>query len=250
MKTELIVALVAGAVAIASAIGTFWSSSRTNANALAIKRLEIDNDNAKVAAQHKVEMSRFREPLARSVYDLQSRLHNILKQNLIGVFLMDGDDREKTYVINNTVFLIAQFQYWSEQVRCGVQFINLDENKITRELTRVQDSISGLWGTDAYPPSLRIFAGEQRVIGEALIQTDDKGIEQLGCIGYGAFLKRFTPGVNPLIDALRSDVGSLGVLGIDSAAARLKSVQNALIDLLVILDPEYIRFPADRRTKV
>jgi hypothetical protein len=210
MKTELIVALIAGAVAILSATGT----------------------------------------LARSAYDLQSRLYNILKQNLIDVYLVHGDERGKTYVIDNTVFLIAQFQCWSEQVRRGVQFIDLGKSEKTRELTRLQDSIYSLWVTDAHPPPLRIFAGEQRAIGEALIQTDDKGLEQLGCVGYGAFLKRFTPGANPLIDALRADVSSLGAQGIDSATERLKSVQNALIDLLVMLDPDYIRFPADRRTKV
>jgi len=250
MKTELIVALIAGAVAILSATGTIWSSSQTNNNALAIKRLEIADETAKAAAQRQNEISRFSEPLARSAYDLQSRLYNILKQNLIDVYLVHGDEREKTYVIDNTVFLIAQFQCWSEQVRRGVQFIDLGKSEKTRELTRLQDSIYSLWGTDAHPPPLRIFAGEQRAIGEALIQTDDKGLEQSGCIGYGAFLKRFTPGANPLIDALRADVSSLGAHGIDSATERLKSVQNALIDLLVMLDPDYIRFPADRRTKV
>jgi hypothetical protein len=85
MKTELIVALIAGAVALASAGGTVWSSQRTNSNELAIKRLEIDNEASKAAAQRQNEMSRFSEPLARSAYDLQSRLYNILRQDLIGV---------------------------------------------------------------------------------------------------------------------------------------------------------------------
>jgi hypothetical protein len=66
MKTELIVALIAGAVALVSAAGTIWSSQRTNFNALAIKRLEIDNEASKAAAQRQNEMSRFSEPLARS----------------------------------------------------------------------------------------------------------------------------------------------------------------------------------------
>lgn len=250
MRTELIVALIAGAVALASAAVTFWSSRRTNLNALAIKRLELNNEAAKAAAQRQNEISRFSEPLARSAYDLQSRLYNILKQNLIDVFLNQGNDRERKYVVDNTVFLVAQFLCWSELIRRELQFIDLGLNEDTRKLQRLQDSIYNLWGTDTHSPILRIFAGEQRAIGEALIRTDDKGSEQSGCIGYGAFLKRFTPGEDPLIDAVRADVISMGSHGIDSATKRLKSIQNALIELLLILDPDYIRFPADRRTKV
>lgn len=148
------------------------------------------------------------------------------------------------------MFLIAQFQCWSELVRRGIQFIDLGKNEKTRDLLRLQDTIYSLWGTDAYSPVLRIFAGEQRAIGDALIQTDDKGLERSECIGYGTFLKTFTPGANLLIDALRADVVSLGVHGIHPATERLKAIQNTLIDLLLMLDPEYIRFPADRRSKV
>jgi hypothetical protein len=125
---------------------------------------------------------------------------------LIGVYLVRGNEREKSYVINNTVFLIAQYQCWSEEVRRGIQFIDLGKSGETRKLSRLQDNIYSLWGTDAYPPVLRIFAGEQRAIGDALIQTDGKGLQVSECIGYGPFLKIFTPGTNPLIDALRADV--------------------------------------------
>jgi hypothetical protein len=251
MKTELIVALVAGAVSLASAAGTFWSSQQANLNSLAIKRLEIDNEVSKAAAVRQNEIARFSEPLARSAYDLQSRIYNILKQDLIGVYLSrSNNEREKAYVVDNTVVLIAQFQCWSEQIRRGIQFIDLGKSEKTRELLGLQDTIYSLWGTDAYPPELRIFAGEQRAIGDALIQTDDKGLERSECMGYGTFLKTFTPGTNPLIDALRADMVSLGAHGIGSATERLKAIQNALIDLLLMLDPDYIRFPAERRTKV
>src|SRR5271170_3283225 len=113
MKTELIVALIAGGAALASAGFTYRSAGRTDLNTLAIKRLEIDNEKSKATAQRQYEISRFSEPLARSAYDLQSRIYDILRQDLIGVYLTQGNDREKSYVIDNTVFLIAQFQCWS-----------------------------------------------------------------------------------------------------------------------------------------
>jgi hypothetical protein len=207
MRVELVVALIAGVVALASAGGTVWSSmrnaERSNANANAIEQLRFENERLKVAAQRQKEISSFREPLARSAYDLQSRLYNILRQGLIDVYLVHGNDRESSYVINNTAFLVGQYLCWTELVRREIQFIDLGESTKTRELLRLQDAIYSLWGTDQQPPLLRIFAGEQRAIGEALIQTSARGPE---CMGYGAFLKTLDEGVNPLVDALRADV--------------------------------------------
>jgi hypothetical protein len=141
MKTELIVALIAGAVALVSAGFTYSSTRRTDLNARAIKQLEIDNEKSKATAQRQYEISRFSEPLARSAYDLQSRIYNIIKHDLIGAFFGKGNDREKLYAVENTVFLIAQFQCWSELTRRGIQFIDLGQNEKTRELLRLQDSI-------------------------------------------------------------------------------------------------------------
>ena len=92
---------------------------------------------------------------------------------------------------------------------------------------------------------MRIFAGEQRAFGEILIQTGRRGPE---CMGYGAFLKTFGPGVDPLIDAIRADVARLGS-DLPQAADRLTRFQHALIDLLQLLDPQTIRFPPERRSK-
>ena len=68
-------------------------------------------------------------------------------------------------------------------------------------------------------------------------------------MGYGAFLTTFKDGANPLIDDLRADVTSLG-RNLDQARERLTNLQHAFIDLLKLLDPEYVRFPEQDRTKV
>lgn len=250
MKTELAVALIAGVVALISGAATILSSSknseRAGVNARAIEQLKIDSERLKADAQRRKEVANFSEPLARSAYDLQSRFYNILRQNFIEVYLTDGRERERSYVINNTAYLVAQYFCWVEQVRREIQFIDLGEDTRTRHLLHLQDTIHSHWSTDAHSAAFRIFSGEQRAIGEALIQTSDRGSE---CVGYGAFLKNFGPGANPLIDALRADIQSLET-GLGQATDRLKSVQNALIDLLKMLDPDYLRFPEDRRSKV
>lgn len=208
--------------------------------------MKIDNERLKAADQRRKETSNFSEPLARSAYDLQSRLYNIIRQNLIEVYLTHGSERERSYVKNNTVFLVGQYLCWTELVRREIQFIDLGESTKTRDLLRLQDTIYSLWGADQQPPLFRIFAGEQRALGEALIQTGVRGAE---CMGYGAFLKTFNNGINPLVDAVRGDVSSLGS-GLSQATERLTNLQHALIDLLTMLDPDYLRFPENRRSKL
>jgi hypothetical protein len=216
------------------------------ANAKAIEQWKNDNELLKAAEQRRKETSDFSEPLARSAYDLQSRLYNIMRQNLVEVYLTRGSDRERFYVTENTIFLVCQYLCCTELVRREIQFIDLGESARTRNLLRLQDKIYSLWGTDQQPPSFRIFAGEQRALGEALIQTGARGPE---CMGYGAFLKNFDSGVNPLVDALRGEMTSLEN-GLNRAAERLTKLQHALIDLLAMLDPDYLRFPQNRRSKL
>jgi hypothetical protein len=101
MKTELLVALIAGAVALASAGISMWNGWHSDANAKAIAALKIDFEKSEAVAKRQREISKFSEPLARSAYDLQSRFYNILKLDLIGAYLVNGNDREKAYVIDD-----------------------------------------------------------------------------------------------------------------------------------------------------
>ena len=250
METALIVAFVAGGIAAASALGNIWSSlrntERNNQNARRIEALRLEHENRKNADAKRREVSKYSEPLARAAYDLQSRMFNILKQNFVKAYLINGNDREKTYVVENTTFLVSQFLCWTEQIRRDIQFIDLDESAKSLELFRLQDSIYYLWGTDLHSPLFRLFAGEQRAIGEALIQTGPAGSE---CIGYGKFLQSFPAGSNALIDQVRSDVRALAT-DLRGARDRLTRLQHALVDLLGLLDPHQIRFSSDRRTKI
>src|ERR1700752_351953 len=103
MRIELLVAIVSAAVAVASAAFTFWGQVRTT-------RLAAELENVSLAEQRRFDaektVARYREPLARAAYDLQSRIYNILQQNLLAVYFDNGDERERSYVIENTTFLV------------------------------------------------------------------------------------------------------------------------------------------------
>ena len=69
------------------------------------------------------------------------------------------------------------------------------------------------------------------------------------CIGYASFLDYMKSDPDPLICALENDVQSLGTC-FERALPRLIELQHSLIDLVVFLDPEKVRFPHKNRTKI
>jgi hypothetical protein len=190
--------------------------------------------------------ARYREPLARAAYDLQSRLYNILQQDLLAVYFDKGDERERAYVVDNTTFLMAQYFAWTEIIRRDIQYIDLGRDEQTRRLAQLQDDIFSLFQTDRFPRLFRVFAGEQRAIGERMIREGPRGLH---CMGYAIFLAQAAEGKDRLIEGLRSDVRSLSS-HLPSARPRLVALQHALIDLLAFLDPDFVRFSKERRTKV
>jgi hypothetical protein len=232
MQTEVLVAVIAATVALVSAGGSIWAS------------LKIHADTANRDKERQVH--RVREPLARAAFDLQSRIYNILEKSFLDEFYLRGDEREKNYAEYNTVFQIAQYFCWSEILRRDIQFIDLGYDKGTRDLSNILDKITRYWGTDSEPELLRIFSGEQRAIGDALIIKNSAGLE---CIGYGAFLKDIIGSSNPLIEALREDVRSTSSDD-GQARGRLGCIQRALVDLVDLLDPRFQRFPKNKRSKI
>ncbi|MCP1272506.1 hypothetical protein NKW43_02280 [Gluconobacter albidus] len=198
--------------------------------------------------ERKQKNSIYSEPLVHAAFDLQSRIFNIFEQGFTKKYYLNGDDRSKEYYVENTSFLVAQLLCWFEITRQELFFIELNKKQHTQKLIHLQDKIHTTWGTDKaeYCDTLRIFAGEQRAIGENLVfQKKERSM----CMGYAQFMESFPQGKNEQIDILRSEVVSLAY-NIETARKRMINIQNYLIDILDLLDPECIRFPADSRKKI
>ncbi|MGQ7848377.1 hypothetical protein ACUNV4_28015 [Granulosicoccus sp. 3-233] len=219
-------------------------------NAIVLERLK-----AEIAQQGRLDerrheyaqvMRRYEGPLQHAVYDLQSRLYNVVSQGFIQTYYLKGDEHEKQYVVDNTAYVIAQYFAWSEIIRTEIHFIECSTSGNTKALTTLQNQIYSLWQTDAFRGPLRIWAGEQRAIGESMVE--ERG-NRLTCIGYARFLELVETEEVALLNSLRSDVAS-ACTDIVSCFPRLVAVQHALIDLLCFLDPDSLRFPADTRTYV
>jgi hypothetical protein len=243
LSTELTVALTAAAAAIVSAIIAIWGQVR-------MARMQVQVDRERASEQRAAEaakiLARFRDPLLRAAYDLQSRLYNIVEQDLVGVYVSHGTAAERDYVFDNTRFLISQYLGWVEIIRREIQFLDLGDLDRTRRLAELQHTIAHLWLSDGYGREFRIFAGEQRALGERMTRETSRGLE---CLGYAGFLDEMKSFGLPCLEKLHDDLAGFGQPG-RPGQPRLVVLQNALIDLIDYLDPECVRFPKQRRTRI
>ncbi|MDW1630952.1 hypothetical protein R7O13_23210 [Vibrio sp. Y176] len=195
-------------------------------------------------------MQNYKAPLLHAAYELQSRIYNLVSNRVIDLYFVKeiGDGSEKNYLINNTVFVIAQYFAWIEIIKREIQFIEMDAPSKTKEFSKINDKMIGLWHGDRgqFDDPLMIWSGEQRGIGE-LMMEQSRG--KYVCIGYAKFLKILDNEDELLINQLKSKVECY-INENEYERNRLIPVQNTLIDLLEFLDKEYKRFPKKQREKI
>jgi hypothetical protein len=148
--------------------------------------------------------------------------------------------------MENTVFLVAQFLGWTEAIREEIQFVNLDGNEQTRKLRDLQDEIYSQMQTDRIDSGFRLFAGEQRAVGELMIKRENGVCRS---IGFAAFIGSRDPAIDQWLNSIRDDIKATSS-DVKRSRERLAMIQHTLVDLLNFLDPEFIRFPRENRMKV
>lgn len=216
--------------------------------AMARLTADLTTERDKRLAREETEKvtAKFKEPLLHAAYDLQSRVFNIVRRSFLPVYFTNGSPREQQYAVENSVFLVAQFLGWTELIRQEIRFVDLASDEGTRRLRELQDSIYSEFQADGYGKGFRLFAGEQRAIGELMI---DRADEPPRCIGYAAFLTGRKQPIDVWLDPLREDLKQMAT-ELQPYLMRLTRIQHALIDLLEFLDPDYVRFPRQNRSKL
>ena len=205
-----------------------------------------ERDTRLARAEAEKALARFRDPLMHAAYDLQSRIYNILRKDFLDRYYNNGTPAEKKYAVDNTVFLVAQFLGWTELLRQDVQFLDLGSDEHTRKLRRLQDRIYSQLQTDAIPDGFRLFAGEQRAIGELMI---DRAGTTPRCLGFAAFSRSRPPGLDYWLQPLRDDIPRMAA-NPATFEQRLIPIQRSLIRMLKFFDPTFVRFPRASRRKL
>jgi hypothetical protein len=208
--------------------------------------IQTERDERLAHREAEKVVSKFRDPLLHAAYDLQSRIFNILRRSFLTVYYTNGSDREKEYAVENTVFLVAQFLGWTELIRQEIQFLDRGSDDETRKLRNLQDGMYTQLQTDQFGRGFRLFAGEQRAVGELMIERTD-GLPR--CIGFARFLKDRNTNIDHWLDPLREDVKKMAE-DLTSFEKRLVSIQHSLIDLLEFLDQNHVYFPKHSRSKI
>jgi hypothetical protein len=200
---------------------------------------------------------RFREPLLQAAFNLQSRIFNIVRQDFLGRFLI-GDRAtpdEREYAVNNTAFLIGQYLAWVEILRCESQYMDprsrARDRAIVESLEHIRDTFAESEGLD--DPVMRLFRGEQRAIGEVMLVATNSTTGDLPrweSKGYARFVgEHDVEQVQRWFRRVENDIATLAKEP-EAHDARLVRLQNALIDLIEVLDPEGERVPQQHRQRL
>ncbi len=202
-----------------------------------------------IQSKRRSVLDKYREFISVSAFELQSRLHNILVQNLFSY----ADSKEPSYSGNvryYTIFLIGQFFAWKEILRKEMHYLDFRKGKEEIAILEKLEQIERSFTSDKVGNSVfMIFRGEQRAIGECMtIFNEATGSYE--CIGYSKFIEQLSD--EKCEGWFRVLLNSIDVAITESHASgkfsspRLLRIQGELIDLLNTLDPDKKRFPKNR----
>ena len=233
MDAQVVAALIAAAVAIASAVLGILNSRKLaplQSDLEARKEMKVAEHQAEVDAR-KAEQQRIREevlrwanPVLGAVDGLESRLGNILHDDLDLALRKHRDARpvdpdwavSYDYVLPTTLFLFANYFAWIRLMQEKLSF-ELFESKQVEErffgaMWRVSKTL-GDWRRGEIGGAGRdtqVFALQQRAIGEALIQRDTEDPRPMTIPEFlSAYNNKKEPTFNATLEPLRELVDGL-----------------------------------------
>ncbi|MBX9399152.1 hypothetical protein K4749_37670 [Streptomyces sp. TRM72054] len=243
MSIQLTVAVISAVVALVSIV----LSSRA-ARMQTILSAELERQSAELAREKKRHdiMSRFRDPLLWSAFDLQSRLYNIVTRNFLQTYGASKEAREREYARRSTLFVICEYLGWVEIIRRRIRFLDLGNRQDNRRLISLLAEISETLSTSAYlDRRFRVLRGEQRALGELMIS---RGGHAESCLGYAEFCNRLEvdTGFAKWTQGLTQDIETL--IESPDLLQRITDLQCGLINLVNFLDPYAERIPETQRS--
>jgi hypothetical protein len=248
MSAAIVVAAVSGAFSLAAIVGSLLSARNVARLSSELEeRREVKTKEDRAAELR----ARYRDPLLGAIFDLQSRLYNIVAKDFLVRYITDGEGLRE-YAIDNTLYVIAEYLTWVDIIRREIQFLDLGQEATNRMWLDAFEGVRDILARDDIDATLRLFRGEQRAIGETSTVALDNanGTRQHESLGYAEFVaRRAQPDFNRWFQRLEGD---LKLLAAEPRAhlARPVLLQNALIDMLDIMDPDCVRFPAERRARL
>jgi len=187
-----------------------------------------------------------------AAYDLQSRLFGFVQYGLLSYA---GDETKKDLIYTYTAFLVGQYLSWTYILRRQAQFLRFSTDKTNKRLNAILDDITNQFSLDRHKGEdpFMLWRGQQMAIGELMTKSEDN--DQLYCMGFGAFAIKYAaePDFKKWFEPIEAGVHSL----VEAQARRnfvanyrLRRLQHLLIDLVLLLDPEYATSGPNKQLKV
>ncbi|MEV0270161.1 hypothetical protein AB0H43_15385 [Hamadaea sp. NPDC050747] len=239
-------AVVSVVGAIVAGVMTSWSSRKATAFEAKLERERHEETKAEQAAK---VLGRYREPLLLAANSLQSRLFNAVRDEYLPVYLHCGDPEQEDYARQFTVYTLAEYLCWVEIIRRELRFLDLGGEEQNREFTKRLLDVTNTLSSQKYERAhYRLFRGQQRAIGELMMQPGAEGHHD--CITYPEFTRRLDedPRFRYWFERLLREVDDIADQS-EAGNARVIDTQRALIDLIDFLDPDKTRLGADHRAK-
>jgi hypothetical protein len=222
-----------------------------------VKAWQVDKEAEDKALQ---ALRRYRDPLLRAAFDLQSRLYNIAAKEFLGRYWKQGNEEQREYARLSTLWLFGQYLGWVEILRREVQYLDLGSRSANQELQRRLNQVSAALASDAQGRSeFIVFRSDQRAIGEFMvIERSGQDENRPDCLGYSEFSGKLaaieaetagaaTPSEFSVIlgwvDRFTRDLEELGKSSRLDPHVRLAKVQRGLVDLVDLLDADRVRYP-------
>lgn len=222
----------------------------------ALKHRREAADKATQALRHN------RDPLLRAVFDLQSRLYNIVALEFFERYWRDGDKEARNYTRASTLWLFGQYLGWTEILRREVQYLDIGSRATNREVQRRLNDVAAAMASDSYgrENTFILFRSDQRAVGEFMVtERDTQNGKTPDCLGYTEFVAELarmdaepaegqleTPGspVPCWSRRFAAEIEAVAATGVTSELkTRLVRVQRRLVNLLDLLDSERLRYP-------
>jgi hypothetical protein len=224
------VSVLAAAVSVAGALATVVLGAI----------FEHRRNQAQRRTQLRHRASRYSVPLLQAAYSLHARLGNVdLTQ--IGEF-RDGPDRFQEYARYESLYRFANYLCIVQTMRREVDFLDLGHRKHNRELIERLGAVGQALSNRELGPFL-ILGGEQRAIGELLVDPDSPEGGPPRCMSYPAFRDRMRDdaGFARWFEPLLKDIDAL--MENPTIPPRLKAGREALDKLIDFLDTRKIGLP-------
>jgi hypothetical protein len=122
-------------------------------------------DERKRRTEAQKVVAKYHDPLLLACQDLQSRLHNILEWTIWKCLPNPGPKRDNLFIY--TAFVVGQYMSWTYILRRQAQFLKLDTDTGTMDLTKALAQIVYMFSTDSFDSEaaepFNMWRGDQMV---------------------------------------------------------------------------------------